>query len=357
MASVQTPAPLKPVYVHNRKYIGSKQELLGFIGGVVAARAPEARSLADLFGGSGVVAHHFAAQGLQVTAADLLYHNYLAMRCFLGGAPSPHIPRLLQELSELAPVPGYCDLEFGGSYFTHANAARIDVIRERIATWWGEGGLTEQEHACLLTSLIYAVDKVANTCGQYDAFLKHLGSAPYSAAGVHQVDAMVYRPLELGLPQGGAPHPVATVIEGDANILVHQVTADVLYLDPPYNGRQYVDNYHVLENIARWEKPVLHGKTRKFEREHLKSPYSRKRKAQESLTELILAAQCDHLLLSYNNEGIVPDHLIIQALEQRGPVEVFTHPYPSFGHGAGRSGRRPIEERLFYCRVNRSPVS
>jgi adenine-specific DNA-methyltransferase len=358
MAAPQILARLKPVYVQNRKYIGSKTHLLSFIEGVVAAKAPEAASFGDLFCGSGVVAHHFATRGMTVVAADYLYHNYLATRCFLGGLPGQvdwaRVSARLLELDSLPPQADYCYREFGNTYFTHENAGRIDAIRERIADWVGAGEVGEQEEAVLLTSLLYAADKVANTCGQYDAFLKHLGADPYSADGVHRVDAMVYKPLQLGLPQvleTGA----SQVLCADANRLAEAVDVDLLYLDPPYNNRQYVDNYHVLENIALWEKPPLSGKTRKFPREHLKSPYSKKRDAAASLRQLVARARCRHILLSYNNEGIVADEAIVSALEQRGSVEIFTRNYNIFGNGAGRSGRRPIVERLFYCRVSRPP--
>lgn len=358
MNGSQVLAQLRPVLVQNRKYIGSKHHLLPFIAGVVAVKAPEATSLGDLFCGSGVVACHFAAQGLAVTAVDTLYHNYLAMRCFLGGLRSDvdweRVTALLLHLDGLPPQRGYCTEAFGGTYFTMENAGRIDAIRDQIAVWEQAGLLTGQERAILLTSLIYAADKVANTCGQYDAYLKHLGSDPYSKDGVHRVDAMVYKPLTLGLPQAIETER-GRALCGDANRLVEQVECDILYLDPPYNSRQYVDNYHVLENIARWERPALFGKTRKFQRDHLKSPYSQKRSADKALGALIARARCAHILLSYNNEGIIADDAIIAHLERRGRVEVFTRDYAIFGNGAGRSGRRLIQERLFYCRVSARP--
>jgi len=350
---------LKPVYVQNRKYIGSKYHLLDFIAGVVAERAPDARSFGDLFCGSGVVASYFASRGMKVAAADNLYHNWLAARCFVGGRPGQvdwrKIVGLLEELNGLAPIDGYCSREYGGSYFTVQNAGRIDAIREAIASLAARRRIRPQEEAVLITSLLYAADKVANTCGQYDAFLKHLGAEPYSAEGVHRVDAMVYKPIQLGLPQV-LEATGNQVLLGDATELAATVACDVLYLDPPYNSRQYVDNYHVLENLARWEKPELHGKTRKFARDQLKSGYSMKRHAPLQLDRLISRARAGHIFLSYNNEGIVPDAAIIEALQRRGPVEVYTRSYAIFGNGAGRSVRRPIEERLFCCRVVNPPT-
>ncbi|HLN60754.1 MAG TPA: hypothetical protein VK464_04310, partial [Symbiobacteriaceae bacterium] len=81
-----------------------------------------------------------------------------------------------------------------------------------------------------------------------------------------------------------------------------------------------------------------------------------KRAAPLQLDRLIGHARAAHILLSYNNEGIMPDDLILQALEQRGPVEVFTQTYSVFGNGAGRSVRRQVAERLFCCRVTTPPM-
>lgn len=343
---------LKHIRPHNRKYIGSKFKLLPFIAEIVQQVAPSAQHLADIFAGTGVVAEYFARQGFRVFASDMLYHNYLALRCFLGGPYDENrIAGLITELNALPPEEGYCYHAYGGTYFLPENAGRIDSIRERIAAWKAEGTIDDQEEAILVTSLIYAADKVANTCGHYDAYLKHLGSQPYDDGGRHRVDQMVYTRLTLGLPETTAePHEV---LHADADDLIETLETEILYLDPPYNTRQYIDNYHVLENIARWEKPPLYGKTKKFDREGLKSAYSRRATAASHLTRLIERARAQHILLSYNNEGIVPDEVILRALQERGDVEVFTQDYGVFGNGAGQSRRRIIQERLFYCSVRR----
>ena len=242
---------MKPLWVHNRKYIGSKQNLLPFIEQVVTERAPDARPLADPFTGSAAVAYHFAARGLAVTAADNLYHNYIAARCFLGGRPGDvrwdRVAELLARLNDLPPEQGYCGREFGGTYFTEENAGRIDAHRESIARWREEGVIGEQEEAVLLTSLIYAADKVADTCGQYDAFLKHLGASPTPRTGRTWWTRWSTSRWNWACRRWWSRRPTGS--SADADELIDHMEADVLYLDPPYNGRQYIDNYHVLENI------------------------------------------------------------------------------------------------------------
>lgn len=349
---------VRPIYPWNRKFIGCKQNLLPFIGAVIDACCPEARTACDPFCGTAAVAYYLAQRGMAVVAGDNLRSCALPAQAFLTTprALLPRLARLIQELNGLPGEAGYVYQNFGGTYFTAENAARIDAVRERIAAWAAAGRISPQEEAVLITSLLYAADKVANTCGQYDAYLKHLGQPPYSNEGTHQVDASVYRPLALGLPQP-APQPHRhRVVCGDALALVRQVEVDLLYLDPPYNTRQYADNYHVLENIARWEKPPLHGKTRKFDRRGLKSPFSARATAAAALAQIIAAARCRHILLSYNNEGIIPVGAILAALAQRGPVTVFTCGYQVFGNGAGRSRRRAVQERLYYCQVQAPPA-
>ena len=47
----------------------------------------------------------------------------------------------------------------------------------------------------------------------------------------------------------------------NASKLIPKLTPDILYIDPPYNQRQYYTNYHILETLARYDKPSIQGKT------------------------------------------------------------------------------------------------
>ena len=354
------------VQPQNRKYLGSKYRLIGFLTETILSRAEQIDVFADLFAGTGVVAAAFRAHSSKIVANDLLYSNYVVNRAFLGSTENNvdpvRVADLIEELNRCAPVRGYAHANYSGTYFTEQNAARIDGIREAIDLMVAQQRCSEQERYVLLTSLLFAADKAANTVGQYDAFLKHIDVQPdslgSSAADRHLIDSNVHKALRLRVPQLDlAGNSANEVFNLDANRLVNQVEADVLYLDPPYNTRQYVDCYHVLENILRWDKPELSGKTRKFPRDHLKSRYSRKAEAAAALEQLIGAARGKHIFLSYNNEGIIPASRIREILGRRGAVEVFSREYPVFGNGAGSARKRSLEERLFYCRTASSPAS
>ncbi len=339
--------------IQNRKYLGSKFRLLSFIEEVIRSQIKKIGTFIDGFSGTGVVAYHFKKLASQVIANDLLYSNYIINRAFLGttreNMDPDRIIRFIDELNGLGPIRGYVYRNFGGTYFSCQNAGCIDAVRTRIEELYREGACTYQEQCILLTSLIYAADKVGNTVGQYDAFLKHLGQKSYDTQGRHKIDSNVYKKLQLKIPAVGFGNH-CDVYNEDLNSLIRRIKGDVLYLDPPYNGRQYIDCYHVLENIACWEKPPLQGKTKKFERSHLMSRYSRKRECIQALEDLIQSARAPHIFLSYNSEGIIPQDTLSEILRRKGRLKVFTSNYPVFGNGAGKSAKRVIEERIYYCK-------
>jgi adenine-specific DNA-methyltransferase len=354
-------------HLHNRKYLGAKHRLLDFLQEVVLARVPSPEVFIDGFAGTGVVGHHFRRYAGRIVSNDILYSNFVVNQAFLNSTPGNvdlgRVGELLAELGRLPPRQGYVHEQYGGRYFTPENAARIDAVREGIEELSAGGRCTPQERYLLLASLLFAADKAANTVGQYDAYLKHLDpgrpathqgpQARQREDGPHLVDSNALKPLELRLPGVELGEGRHEVYNEDLNGLIGRLSGDVLYLDPPYNGRQYVDCYHVLENILRWEHPPVSGRTRKFPRAALKSRYSRRGEAAQALAELVEAAGCEHLFLSYNSEGIIPDESIAAILGRKGRWEVFEREYAVFGNGAGRSRRRTLRERVFYCRAGR----
>jgi adenine-specific DNA-methyltransferase len=338
------------VAIHNRKYLGAKTRLLDFLEGAILSRSgPSIGCFVDAFSGTGAVADRFRGHAHRVVANDILYSNYVTNRAFLAtdAGDLDGLRGTLDELNGLPGSEGYVFESYGGRYFTEENAALIDSRREAIES------LAGRLRVPLLASLLYAADKVANTAGQYDAYLKSLGESAYDVDGRHRVDANAYGRLLLKMPLLRDGVPPAEVHNRDAAELVAAVEADVLYLDPPYNTRQYADLYHVLENIALWRKPELAGKTRKFDRSGLRSPFSSRRACRTALECLVASARARHIFLSYNSEGMIAKDEIVATLRRRGTVEVLETDYGVFGNGAGRSVKRRVLERLYHCRVER----
>jgi len=331
--------------LHNRRYLGNKRKLLGFIEDVVSEKCGPINSFCDIFAGTGVVGERFNNQAIKIISNDLLFANYACLKAFLG--VHRDLQRsVIQKIGYLNALEdnqeNYFSEHFGGTYFTEANAKKIGAMREKI----DEIANGEDEKNILICSLLYATDKVANTVGHYDAFRRKLDTI---------------QPIRLLIPAiDYANNENNEIHKEDANALIKKISCDVLYIDPPYNSRQYSDAYHLLENVAEWKKPEVVGVGKKMNRSHIKSNYCLK-SAKRALSDLIGNAQCRHVLLSYNNTGNskdgrsnarISDNEIVRILSGRGSVEIFEKNYRAFT--AGKSNGESNVERIFYCHVERS---
>lgn len=329
--------------IHNRRYLGSKSKLIPFIKRVVEEECTDIKSVADIFAGTGVVANAFKDK--MVITNDLLYSNYIAHCCFLGSeaVDTKKIKRMIDAYNESAPAEdNYMSVHFSDTYFSAFNCRKIGWIREDIEELYSQNAINERERACLITSLLYAMDRIANTCGHYDAYRKG-----------EDLDKVLY----LQLPNLTKNHSRNEFYHMDSNELVRRISADLVYIDPPYNSRQYCDAYHLLENVARWEKPRVSGTARKMDRSALKSEYCL-RSAPDVFADLIENIQAKYILVSYSNMGKkgndrsnarISDKDIVSVLEKKGTVKVFEQDYRAFT--TGKSDIKEHKERLFLCIV------
>ena len=330
--------------IQNRRYLGNKYKLTAFIADILKEKCGSIQSLCDIFAGTGVVGNYFNKKNIRIISNDFLYSNYAALQTFLGSTKIDFV-KLKEKITILNSLnstkDNYFSLNFGDTYFTLENARKIGMIREKIE----EISDNDDEKRVLITSLMYAVDKVANTVGHYDAFRKKLDTV---------------NPLVLLLPSIRLENNFNNEIYcEDANQLVQGITCDVLYIDPPYNSRQYCDAYHLLENLARWDKPDVYGVAKKMDRGNLKSDYCLK-SATKAFAELIRDAKCKHIIVSYNNTGEskdgrsnarIKDSEIVNILKRKGDVQIFERDYKAFT--TGKSNGDGHTERIFYCKVTK----
>ncbi len=332
----------KTTKINNRRYLGNKYRLLSFIQKVVEDECENINTVVDIFAGTGVVASGF--QEKQLITNDILYSNYISNYAWFS-AESYH-KDLLENMIDAyndrkEKEENYMTQNFANTYFSLEDCAKIGFIREDIEKKYGQGKINFRERAILITSLLYAMDKIAKTCGHYDAFRQGV------EFDVH---------LELHLPDvSEVNHPNNQCFNVDSNDLARDIAADLVYIDPPYNSRQYCDAYHLLENVARWEKPEVFGVARKMDRSRLKSRYCTK-SAAEAFEDLIQNLDCRYILLSYNNMAAkgndrsnakISDEDIFRILNNKGEVKVFSENYKAFT--TGKSDIADNQERLFLC--------
>ncbi len=332
----------KTTLINNRRYLGNKYKLLPFITNVVEAECHDVHVIADIFAGTGAVSSAFADR--QLITNDIMYSNYICHFAWFGA--QRYEPHKIETLvvyynTVIVDVDNYMTKNFSDTYFSRADCARIGFIREDIEQRYHRGDLNHRERAILITSLLYAMDKIALTCGHYDAYRQ---------------GAMSDQPLELRVPLAPIENDWNNqCYNEDANNLVKRIVADLVYIDPPYNSRQYCDAYHLLENVARWEKPEVFGVARKMDRRGLKSRYCTK-DAVTAFETLVADIQARYILLSYSNMATkgnsrsnakISDEDILRILGARGTVKVFSADYKAFS--AGQSTIKDHAERLFLC--------
>ena len=335
--------------ISNRRYLGNKYKLIGWIKSVVDEHCRTVDTFFDVFSGTGSVASAFIDKRLVV--CDMMYCNYLAGLCWFS--PENIDRKKLVSLIEYyntfdaSQEDNYMSQNFSNTYFNKLTCQKIGFIRDDIEIKYIRGEVNERERSSIITSLIYAMDRISHTCGHYDSFIR---------------DGKYDGVLELRLPENNYElNPNNQIYCADSNTIANQVECDVAYLDPPYNSRQYCDAYHLLENVALWEKPKVFGVAKKMDRTKMKSKYCKSEQAALSLEDLVRNLKTRYILLSYNNNGKklqcrsnakLTDEEIVDILSIRGDVQIFTMNYRGFDAGKSEFNK-DNKERIFLCSVRR----
>ncbi len=313
-----------------------------FITKVVSEECSDIKSVADIFAGTGAVSSAFLDK--VIITNDLMYSNYICNFAWFSSQennPQTIIDYIIKYNSISEYEDNYMTENFANTYFSYNDCSKIGFIREDIEENYRDGNINDRERAILITSLLYAMDKIAKTCGHYDAYRK---GTDFDTS------------LELFVPLAEVHNNTANeCFNKDANELVKEIYADLVYIDPPYNSRQYCDAYHLLENVARWEKPNVFGVAKKMNRDRMKSKYCTQ-SATEAFEDLIKNINARYILFSYNNMATkgngrsnakIADQDIMRILQSKGTVKVFSENYKAFS--AGKSNIADNAERLFLC--------
>lgn len=328
-------------------YIGSKLSLLKFIeDSINKVVGKNCNTFCDLFAGTGVVGSYFKKKGYKIIANDIQYYSYVLNRHYIGNHKELDFAKLTKKipnfknieiknrkdfvcdyLSNLKGVKGfiYKNYCFGGTknkveprqYFSDENGMRCDAIRQKIEIWKGQNLISDDEYYFLIASLVESIDKYANTASVYGAFLKNLKRTAQNN--------LILKPAELII--NDQDHEV---FNADTNEVAEKVSGDILYLDPPYNQRQYATNYHLLETIAKYDNPKIYGKTGLRDYNKQKSLYCSRTQVKKTFKDLILKAKAKYIFLSYNNEGLMTLDDIKKIMSLRGKYGYFTKEYNRF---------------------------
>lgn len=388
------------------RYIGNKTKLLPFLRSTIARLGIAPGVAHDAFAGTAAVGRALKSAGWVVHSSDLMTYSYVMQRAYVvasridsfdelakadprvrvlfaeRGLATRHrsivgaergisldatdigldsidvVARRLTAVADhlatgVAPSGGFFANNFspagGRMYFTDQNARRIDAARTTLHDWRQRGVLADDTFYILLAAVIEGADRIANTAGVYAAYIK-------------QWQPNALRPLTVVAEPPIRTHARCIAHQADAAHVAETLgSIDLLYVDPPYNTRQYAGYYHVPELIARgWfeDEVKLRGKTGLIADAEQRSAWCSRRDAPNALRSLLAATGARHVLVSYNSEGVIGDkdlRAILADAAIDGRVKRFTRRYKRYRADSDREGRRykgdEVRELLYYARL------
>jgi len=305
--------------VSRLRYLGSKTLLVEQIHALVGPQ-PDGSVFCDPFGGIGTVGRYMKQQGFRVLSGDLLQFAHFFQKALIQFDTLPAFSKLMAEtncnvehyLNQLIASHGwfieeYCEKR---SFFTVDNAKHIQGCINAIWYWRASYCIDEDEYAFLIASLIQSMDRVANTAGTYYAHLKH-----YHRKALQPFRFQFLRPVQ-------SEFQCKCFLE-DANVLVRRHECQILYLDPPYNTRDYAKYYHLPETIARGIIPKPSGKSGVPIRQDIRSPYIQRSKIKEAFLDLLAASHSQIILFHYTDNGLLGEQFIRETLSEFGIVSEY----------------------------------
>ncbi|MFN0058516.1 MAG: DNA adenine methylase [Planctomycetota bacterium] len=342
------------------RYLGNKVRLLPEIEAAARRIGFTRGTVCDLFAGTATVGHYFRARGNSVVATDLMECSYVFQRVLLEleappefaklrtaiDVPTVRVPasarkrrvvwgaafesaqRVLNFLSAgIEPVAGFVTRQYspegvaGRCYFRPETAQRIDAVLLALRDWRARDLIDDDERNFLLAALINAADGSANISGTYGAYHKDWQdntSRPF----------VLLPPEEFADAAAFGPRGVAH--RREASEWLPSVKADLLYIDPPYNNRQYAPNYHLLETLARIPTETnlaaleasLYGKTGMLPWTDKSSRLCRSsgRDCAEAFRELLQSTSIPRVVISYNEEGLITRDEFLEMLAEYADV-------------------------------------
>ena len=335
--------PGATIPLESRRYIGCKQKLVDWIFDIIQAETDDVHTATDIFAGTGVIAKRMLGMYDNVIINDFLFSNNQIYTAFFksGKWSKEKVLRKIEfynTLDETNLENNYFSINYGGKYFDYNMSKKIGWIREDIEKSKSE--LTEKEYAILLATLIYNIDKHANTLGHFEAYIKK--PIKKTELKLRMIDVKEFKNL--------------TIYRKDSNELAKEIKSDLVYIDPPYNSRQYCRFYHVYETLVKWDKPILTGVAMKPPVENM-SKYCTSQ-APKTFADLIENLDSKYLAVSYNNtynskSGSSKNKIELEEMEEvlnaKGKTKKFAKDYRFFN--AGKTDLENHQELLYITKV------
>lgn len=306
----------------DRKYKDNQKEQVEKIVEVIKEECSYFETFFDVFGGTGIISNAFNNLNKTIIINDILDANKCIYEAWFG-SEEISLEKIKKHIDDLNKIniasdtkENYFSINYGDTFFKNKEAKKIWLIRKKIDELYNEKEIKEREKNILITSLIFAADKISNTCGNYESYSK-------SFKGIKN--------LYLECPDVKEKNDEDNQIhKKNANELVKKIEADIVYLDPPYTSRQYSEMYHLLDVIALGEELEVEGKAKKYKDRKVKRSQYCLKDAEKEFKDLIDKIKAEYIVVSYpkilpelnkRSQPIIPLEKIEEILDMKGKMK------------------------------------
>lgn len=338
------------------RYLGNKTRLITKLLPFIQKYTQEGDTVVDLMSGTGTVSEMLRLNGYKVVSCDLMTYatHHAKVRLLTNNEPEfiklniGSYQEILDYLHNLEPIEGVFFNEYSPEgkplngaeprkYFTSENAKRIDAISAKINAWKDAGEITDIENAFLRHNLVLAANRIANIAGTYGHYLSKWNKNALMDLELRKAEFLSgYRTDHI-------------VMQGEAESLAKDITAELCYIDPPYMKRQYAANYHIIETLARGDEPEAIGVSGLRPWRDQYSNFCSKVKIRDSFSEIFSTMNCSQFLISYSEDGLLSKEELIFFFSEFGSVDFFEIDYQRFKSNNSKLSK-DMKEYLFYIK-------
>jgi adenine-specific DNA-methyltransferase len=319
-------------------YIGSKYQLLGWLKESILKTTGwpslEGKCIGDLFAGTGIVSYFLRLEGAAVQSNDVEQYSSVIAEAFSHRIYTNDVKRVLELLNtEVAEgkhletagfiTKNYCPLApCERKFFTVDNGRRIDYCRKRLE----EMNLCFNTYMMVLASLLLAADAVSNVPAVYGCFLKNFKAKANKP--------LILKTVHTCTKHNGYCLPTTETTVLDPALLAQTEDCDAVYLDPPYNERQYSKNYFPLNMIkltpAEQETQVLRDGVTGIPETCFMSPFCQKKEVEGAFSTCFAGFRCKYIFVSYNSESLMTKEQMLTLMRKFGTASVIERDYKRF---------------------------
>ena len=329
-----------PEKIYRLNYIGSKFQLLDWITSNMKEKTGwdsfANKRIGDMFSGTGIVSYYFRKHQAQVISNDAELYSSIITYAFTRSIYTETCKKIIEEFQKdiqdnkhLSTI-GFITTHYSPynscerKFFTIENAQRIDYLRNSLEII--KESISFDEYQFILASILLSADAVSNVPAVYGCFLKNFKTKAQKN--------LTLMPIHNNTSQ--AVDGSNTLNYDVLNIdFLRSFETDMVYLDPPYNARQYSKNYFPLNIIAKTPEILLtemplKGKTG-IPADCFISPFCKKGGVVEKAFDLLFRElKTKWIFLSYNSESIVSKEKMLDIMKNYGDASVIERDYKRF---------------------------